>query len=92
MYAASLAAGLDGIEQRTEPPARFVGDVYQARDLPPVPASLREAVDRFESSPFVAEAFGPEVRDHYAHFFRTEQAAFDRAVTDWERWRYFERI
>ena len=30
--------------------------------------------------------------EHYVHAFRTEQAAFDAAVTDWERRRYFERI
>jgi glutamine synthetase len=29
---------------------------------------------------------------HYLHFFRSELAAFDGAVTDWERQRYFERI
>jgi len=32
------------------------------------------------------------VVEHYLHFYRTEQAAFDQAVTDWERIRYFERI
>jgi glutamine synthetase len=32
------------------------------------------------------------VIDHYSHFYRTEQAAFDAAVTDWERRRYYERI
>jgi len=32
------------------------------------------------------------VVEHYAHFYRTEQAAFTRAVTDWERRRYYERI
>jgi glutamine synthetase len=32
------------------------------------------------------------VHDHYLHFFRTEQQAYDAAVTDWERRRYFERI
>jgi glutamine synthetase len=32
------------------------------------------------------------VVEHYTHFFRTEQAAFNSAVTDWERKRYFERI
>jgi glutamine synthetase len=32
------------------------------------------------------------VVEHYAHYFRTEQEAFDNAVTDWERRRYFERI
>jgi len=30
--------------------------------------------------------------NHYLHFARVEQQAYDRAVTDWERIRYFERI
>jgi glutamine synthetase len=37
-------------------------------------------------------AFGADVVEHYVHVFRTEQSAFDAAVTDWERQRYFERI
>jgi glutamine synthetase len=90
--AALLAAGLDGIASRTEPPARFVGDVYASRDLPHVPRTLRDAIDAFEASEFAKAAFGEDVVEHYAHFFRTEQAAFDGAVTDWERRRYFERI
>ncbi len=91
-YAAVLASGLHGIEHETEPPAVFTGDVYQAEDLPRVPRTLRDATDLFESSEFVREAFGEEVRAHYSHFFRTEQRAFENSVTDWERWRYFERI
>ena len=38
------------------------------------------------------DALGAPVVEHYVHAFRTEQAAFDVAVTDWERQRYFERI
>jgi glutamine synthetase len=91
-YAATLAAGLDGIARKTEPPAVFVGDVYQAAELPRVPATLRDATDAFASSTFVREAFGADVQAHYTHFYREEQSAYDRAVTDWERWRYFERI
>ncbi len=91
-YAAIVAAGLDGIRDRTEPPPHFSGDVYAAADLPRVPVTLGEATDRFEASAFARAAFGDAVVDHYAHFFRTEQAAYDRAVTDWERRRYFERI
>jgi len=88
-----VAAGLDGIANRLEPPARFVGDAYAAAsELERVPASLREATDAFAGSPFTKEAFGADVVEHYTHFFRTEQAAFDSAVTDWERRRYFERI
>ena len=57
-----------------------------------MPYTLAEAVDRFEASEFVKEALGAEVAEHYAHFYRSEQRAFERAVTDWERRRYFERI
>jgi glutamine synthetase len=57
-----------------------------------VPRSLREATDNFASSEFVKSAFGEDVQEHYVHFFRQEQDAFDNSVTDWERWRYFERI
>ncbi len=92
MYAAVLAAGMDGVRNETEPPPIFAGDVYQAQELPRVARTLREATDTFASSDFVADAFGRDVQEHYAHFFRTEQHAYDNAVTDWERWRYFERI
>jgi glutamine synthetase len=91
-YAAALASGLDGIRQKTEPPACFVGDVYAARDLPRVASGLPEATERFLSSGFARQAFGDAVVDHYGHFFRTEHGAFATAVTDWERRRYFERI
>ncbi len=91
-YAAVLAAGLDGIARQLEPPAMFAGDVYQAADLPRVPHTLREAIGLFASSEFVRDAFGEHVQEHYAHFFDVEATAYDNAVTDWERWRYFERI
>jgi glutamine synthetase len=90
--AAVLASGMDGVANRTEPPECFVGDVYAARDLPRVPHTLAEATRQFEQSDFARRAFGEEVVEHYAHFFRTETAAFEKAVTDWERRRYFERI
>jgi glutamine synthetase len=91
-FAAALASGLDGVTNQIEPPPMFEGDVYGGRDLPHVPKTLREAIDRFSTSSFVADAFGADVRAHYTHFFEVEQEAFDRAVTDWERRRYFERI
>lgn len=91
-FAAALASGLDGIANKIEPPPVFEGDVYAARQLPRVPYSLAEAVERFESSEFVKQTLGADVAAHYAHFYRSEQRAFDRAVTDWERRRYFEKI
>jgi glutamine synthetase len=91
-FAAALASGLDGIAQKIEPPAAFAGDVYTTKALPTIPPTLREATALFESSPFVREALGPQVAEHYAHFFHVEQDAYDAAVTDWERKRYFEQI
>mgnify|MGYP003112389567 FL=1 len=91
-YAAAIASGLDGIEQGTEPPAALDGDAYATDDLPPMPRTLAEAVAAFDGSDFARRAFGDDVVDHYVHFFRTEVAQYDAAVTDWERRRYFERI
>jgi len=91
-FAASLASGLDGIERKLEPPACFAGDIYAAKELPRVPNNLRDALEGFERSPFARTAFGADVVEHYAHFFRSEWDAWEKAVTDWERQRYFERI
>ncbi|MGE3314071.1 MAG: glutamine synthetase family protein [Planctomycetaceae bacterium] len=92
VYAAALASGLSGIAKQTAPPKNYAGDVYNATDLAHVPRTLAEATDLFEKSDFARAVFGDDVVEHYTHFFRTEQAAYDRAVTDWERARYFERI
>ncbi len=90
-FAATLAAGLTGIEQQIEPPPLFTGDVYEAAELPQVPRSLPEAIAALEQSTWARQALGAAVVDHYLHFFRTEQRKFDEAVTSWERARYFER-
>lgn len=92
VYAAALAAGLEGIENKIDPPEMFEGNLYDAEDVEHVPKTLDEATDRFAGSEFARLAFGDDVVEHYAHFFRVEQSAFDQAVTDWERRRYFERI
>ncbi len=91
-FAAAIASGMDGIAQKIEPPPPFIGDIYAAAELPQVPSSLSEAVQLLEASTFARRAFGEDVIEHYVHFFRTEDAAYGRAVTDWERARYFERI
>jgi len=89
-FAATLAAGLDGIEHHVEPPPSFEGDLYGARDLPQVPHSLNESIHALAESDWARGVFGESVIDHYLHFFRTEQRKFDAVVTDWERRRYFE--
>jgi glutamine synthetase len=90
--AALLAAGRAGIVDEVEPPPAFLGDAYAAGELPALPRSLRDAVDRFDGSAFARSVLGDDVVDHYVHAARREQADFDAAVTDWELQRYFERI
>ena len=90
-YAAALASGLDGIEQRIEPPAELVGDAY-ASDADHVPTTLAAATERVGNSEAARRLLGNDVVDHYDHFHRSEVAAFNAAVTDWEHRRYFERI
>jgi len=91
-FAAALASGLDGLKNKHEPPDCFEGDIYAAKHLPRVPYTFGEAVQKFESSQFSENVFGKEVVEHYTHFFKKELEAYNLAVTDWERKRYFERI
>ncbi len=91
-YAATIASGLWGIENQVEPPEMFVGNAYEAEDIPRVPSSLHEAIDVFEKSEVAREAFGDFVFEHLLNTARQEQIIFDNnVVTDWELVRYFER-
>src|SRR5205085_8822881 len=85
VYAAAIAAGLDGIENQIDPPDVFEGDIYQSNQLPAVPMNLRDATAELEQSALSRTAFGGDVVDHYLHFLRTEQRKFDEVVTCWER-------
>ena len=86
-----IAAGIYGIENELELEEMTLGNAYNA-DKPHVPATLREAADLFENSAIARAAFGDEVVTHYVHSARVEIAAYDRAITDWERVRGFERL
>ncbi len=89
---ALIAAGLHGVEEQLalEPP--FEGNAYLATDKPRIPTTLRDARDLFASSSVARAAFGDEVVAHYVNAADVEQQAFDAAVTDWERFRGFERL
>ena len=89
---AIIAAGLHGVETglALEPP--YEGNAYLATDKPRLPRTLRDARDLFATSEVARAAFGDEVVDHYTHAADVELAAFESAVTDWERVRGFERL
>ena len=89
--AAMLAGGLHGMREGLTLEAECVGNAYEA-DLAHVPMTLQEARDLLDASAVARAAFGDDVVDHYVHAADTEIAAFNAAVTDWERVRGFERL
>jgi len=89
--AALIAGGLYGIENELELEPIFEGNAYGS-DAPRVPTTLREAAELFAGSEIAREAFGADVVNHYLNNARIELAAFDSAITDWERVRGFERF
>jgi glutamine synthetase len=90
-YAALLAAGLRGIEEKLELEPAFAGDAYHAKNLREIPKTLREAITLMKGSEMLHEAFGKDVMDHMIHTAEWEQFEYDRRITDWELKRGFER-
>ena len=88
---AVIASGLYGIEHELSLPEPITGNAY-ASDAETVPTTLREALGLWESSQLALDCFGADVVAHYANMARVELAAFDSAVTDWEKRRGFERL
>ncbi|MEM8732394.1 MAG: glutamine synthetase family protein [Pseudomonadota bacterium] len=89
--AALLAAGLAGIEEELTLIPPITGDVYYATDVPDIPTTLRDATAHLRGSKMLRAAMGDGVVDHYVRCAEWEQEEFDRAVTDWELRRGFER-
>jgi glutamine synthetase len=89
--AASLGAGLWGIEQRREPPPEAQGDPGETGPLA-LPRTLRDATSRLAASKTAPEIFGADFVDHYVRTRDWESRCYERAVTDWELARYFETI
>jgi glutamine synthetase len=90
-YAATIAAGLHGIENALELEDEIAGDIYQRDDVREVPKTLREAMAALEAGTILRAAFGEEVIAHYLHAAAWEQSEDDRRVTDFELRRHFER-
>jgi glutamine synthetase len=89
---ALLAAGLRGIDDERELEPALLGNAYAAQERPQMPRTLREARDLFADSELAREAFGEEVVEHYLNNARVELDTYEAAVTDWERYRGFERL
>jgi glutamine synthetase len=89
--AVMIAAGIKGIEEKMELAPATTGDVYEDAKAADIPQTLRAATETLRGSQFLRDALGDDVVDHYTRAAEWEQEEFDRAVTDWEIKRGFER-
>jgi len=89
---AIIASGLHGIDTGLELEPALEGNAYTAHERPRLPQTLRDARELFAASEVAREAFGEDVIAHYLNAADVELAAFQSAVTDWERVRGFERL
>ncbi len=89
--AAMIAAGLRGLDAELDLEPATKDSAYVGSH-PRVPSTMREARDLFAGSRMAREAFGDDVVDHYVHRADLELAAFESSITDWERYRGFERL
>jgi glutamine synthetase len=89
---AIIAAGMAGVQAELELQPALEGNAYLDAEHARVPTTLREARELFAASEVARAAFGEEVVAHYVNAADVELAAFEAAVTDWERVRGFERL
>jgi len=91
-FAAMIAAGMAGVREGLDCGDCYEGNAYMDKKLASLPKSLAEAADLLSKSRLARQSFGDAVVEFYVHTARCEGQAFNVAVTDWERVRYFERI
>ncbi len=94
--AASLAAGLHGIERKLALPPETGGSAYERLASTPreerLPRSLEAALALLEKSAVARECLGEAFVDHYVATRDWEVRESQKAVTDWELARYMEVI
>jgi glutamine synthetase len=91
-FAAMITAGMAGIDEKLDCGDLYEGNAYVDPKLRSVPKTLRDAAGLLDKSQLARKTMGDAVVDFYVHTANCEVHAFDDAVTDWERIRYFERI
>jgi glutamine synthetase len=92
--AASVAAGLHGLQTKAKLAAPVSGNAYKVSggQAQPLPRNLGEATALLRKSKFARDWLGDAFVEHYCRTREWEWRKYERAVTDWELARYFEAI
>ncbi|MCR4420433.1 MAG: type I glutamate--ammonia ligase [Clostridia bacterium] len=98
-FAACLAAGLDGIANRIEPPPPFDGNVYELTPaererygIGLLPGSLAEALEELKRDEVVTDALGPHVVRRFIEAKELEWKEYCETVHPWEITRYLTKF
>lgn len=99
VLALCLAAGLDGIQNKIEPPKSVDVNIFEMTEeersfynIEALPATLIEAVEEMEKDPFIREVLGDHVFNKYVEAKKKEWDAYRTQVTQWELDEYLYKI
>ena len=88
LMAADIAAGLDGIEGKTEPTAITTGNAYEDDNAPPIPRDLADAISLARNSGWLRDVLGADQHEIWLQQAERELAFFNQQVTPFETARY----
>ncbi|MCM1494659.1 MAG: glutamine synthetase family protein [Bacteroides sp.] len=99
LLALCLAAGLDGIKHKMEPPKPVNGNIFElteeemsAQNIEIIPFNLCRAVEAMEADPFIKEVLGNHVFSKYVEAKKAEWDQYRKQVTQWEIDEYLYKI
>ncbi len=91
VLAMCLAAGMEGIIEKTEP-GEQAPMCYESEAPENLPDNLREAVLYMKNSTFAGKVLGKEFRDIYTEIKTREWSDYMIQVSDWEIKKYLVRV
>ena len=94
-FAAMLAAGLDGIRKKIDPPESTDVNIYhlsekerKARGIEMLPGSLQDATTELNNDPVISAAMGSHIMEGLNSITRMETDLYRTTVHPWEIDRY----
>ncbi|NLC69323.1 MAG: type I glutamate--ammonia ligase [Clostridiaceae bacterium] len=93
-----IAAGLDGIKERIQPPPPLNTNIFamakeqkEKENIISLPANLKEAVDEMENSDLLRDVLGKHIFEKYIEAKNEEWDDYRQQVTHWELKHYLTK-
>jgi glutamine synthetase len=97
-FAVMIAAGLDGVAQRTDPGPPIDKNIFAMSHrekrrlrIDDLPSDLREAVRQFKKDPLMRRVLGDHIYEHYVEAKQATWDEYSATVHPWELDRYLAR-